>query len=60
MTKLILASRNFEKAETALSFFDGWLRGLRADLDLVTKETNSYFYRRPKPADMDFTVLFQH
>jgi len=39
MTKLILASRNVEKApKTALSFFDRWLRGLRADLDAVTKK----------------------
>ena len=61
MTKLIFVSRNFEKApKTALSFFDRWLRGLRADLVIVTQKKKSEFYRRPKPADMDFTIMFQY
>jgi len=50
MMKLILASRNFQKApKMAFSFFVKQLRGHRADLDVVTKKKNLTSTSNPNP-----------
>jgi len=57
MMKLILASRNFQEApKTTLSFFDTWLRGLRADLDVVT-EKKKILTSTGNPTPLIWTLL---